>query len=312
MKELLQSFSTTSAWFPIVSAIIASAIFEIIKAFVVNRKPKLVHDTGSDVSYTIKGVKHFFLTINLKNEGTIAARNVSLSLKTDSLENVEVEVNSTEVFTKECSGERTFFKFERTLPGDKIDLVLRKENERLDISSLVIRSDEVESINVKSSEKKALNSFFSTLVSIFIPVLVIFVTAQNFLANPKDSSTQTSLAKVIDGPKDVSPVVSFHLDKDKYRQGEDIPYTITVLNKSDQVINGIRYYVDVPGSDKSSLDGKKDFLSSGEAITINGKIKSDETKKFPKGQYSINLMLWGKTATERVDVSDKKVLEIAP
>lgn len=285
------------AW-TLVITVIASILFEIIRNIFFNRKAKLVHNFSSVFSYEIKGVEHFFTTLTIKNLGKLTAKNLNVSLDEDCLANVETNVKSNEIYEEKKHGEKYFYKFERLLSSDKIELIFRKEAERFTPVNLIIRSDEIESLEEMSIQKTAIgSSLLSTFISV-AAVATFFTASQSlsiyklFTKNPKEIIHQvTQPVPKLD--------IFYSANKTEFKIKDKLNFKILIKNPSKEIIRDIEYSVRIPGTDYFTMK-KKDFLKPAESYTIDLDIPKDMSKNIPAGDNFIEFKMWAKTKNDTI------------
>lgn len=283
---------------PIVIAVAASIIFELIKYFFFNKRPILIHELGNAVTYKIEGSKNYFSTLSIKNKGKKTAKNLSVSLKTDSLEQVEVEINSNEINSRQESGEKTFFQFERLLSKDKIELVFRKVGSKFTPDDLIIRSDEIESKVESDNDKSPFVYFLTTLISISIPVLTFYIS---FKSPEAIYNTVSKVSNPIE--------LTYEVPKNISKTDKETPFSFKIKNKGDDLLRDIQYVIKIPGT-TYRISKEEGFINPGETFEYKGSIKKDIMNEIPPGTHKLNIKIWSETFEDSYFLEDQAIFEI--
>ena len=278
---------------PVIVAVVASFIFEALRQLFYKRAPILIHEFGNSVTYKIEGSNNYFSTLSIKNKGKKTARNVNASISTKSLDGVEIEVNSNEISNVRTSGDKTHFQFDRLLAQDKIELVFRKVGDRFIPENLMITSDEVLSHEEKESAISSMHYFLTILISILIPMLIV-----NWGFKLKDKNNESSPVEI-----------TYQIDKSITKGMKEIPFSIMITNKSDDLLRDVHYSLRIPGT-TFRLYEEHGYIEPGDTLKYKGFLNEDILNQLPVGRHKIDVNVWSESLERKYFAKEMIILRL--
>ena len=249
--------------------------------------------------------KTCFQSLHIFNKGKLPAKNIRVCLDEEAIKSCHVEYKllTEDDFSVETKKSVRILKFERLLPGDRMQISFKSSEPPPRNFIAWVKSDEMVS-EVSRGEAGISSSLLNyagpvfALAAVLLSLYFAFNQITRLVPGPPTEAKSSEKAK--------APFVEIILSTDKrvYSKSEQMQVTYSIQNITRQPLSDFLVLLEMPGFnlDYNSQYRKKPFLAGEEEFLQ--KIPVQIPKDIPPGKYKI-------TAIARGDSLDKRLTDEA-